>query len=108
MTRKAEPPTLLEMYDEVSVLFTGVVVLAPLLPGFLLCIPGIILFASPLLVLVVVAAVLMLAGAVVAMPYLLVRFLVRRLQAALVARHGAELEPLAELEPVAGVLAEVA
>jgi hypothetical protein len=99
MTGKTETHTPLELFDAVSDLFSGAVVLAPILPGFLLCIPGIILFASPLALLVVVAAVFMLAGTVVAMPYLLVRFLVRRWHGVIVARYRSEVEPLAASLP---------
>lgn len=72
-------PTAFEMLDSVLVLVTGAVVSAPMLPGFVFCIPGLILLTVLVLApLVAAAAVVALAGAVVAIPLLLVRRILSR------------------------------
>ena len=71
---QSDPPTAFEMLEGVLLLITGAVVAAPMLPGFLLCVPALVLFgvlvAGPL---VAAAALAALAGAILAPPYLLVR-----------------------------------
>lgn len=87
MNERAETHTLLELWDEVGTLVTGVVVVAPILPGFLLCVPGLLLFALPFVVAGMAAGLLVLVGWVIAMPYLLVRFLLRRSRSRIVLRQ---------------------
>ena len=68
-----DPPTALDMLDSVLVLVTGAVLAGPMLPGFTLCVAGLIVLAAVVLVPLLAAAVLVaLAAAILAMPYLLV------------------------------------
>jgi hypothetical protein len=67
-------PTAFELLESVLVLITGAVLAAPMLPGFVLTVPALILFAVVVLApLIAAAALVTLAGAIVAIPYLLVR-----------------------------------
>ena len=70
----SDEPTVLEMLESVLLLISGVVVAAPMLPGFTLCVPALILLAIVILVPVLAAAALgTLVVAILAIPYLLVR-----------------------------------
>jgi hypothetical protein len=71
---QSDLPTALEMLESVLVLISGAVVGAPVLPGFIFCVPGLILLAVLVLVpLVAAAALVTLAAAILAITYLLVR-----------------------------------
>ena len=71
---QSDLPTAFEMLESVLLLITGAVVAAPMLPGFTLCVPGLILLAVVVLApLVAVAVLVTLAAAILAIPYLLVR-----------------------------------
>jgi hypothetical protein len=73
---QSELPTAFEMLESVLLLITGAVVAAPMLPGFTLCVPALAAVAVVVLAPVVaVAAVVTLVGAILAVPYLLVRSL---------------------------------
>ena len=70
----SDEPTVLEMLESVLTLITGVVIAAPMLPGFTLCVPALATLAIAVLVPVLaIAALATLVGVVVAIPYLLVR-----------------------------------
>ena len=65
---------MLEMLESVVILIGGAVVAAPMLPGFTLCIPALIVLTVAILVPVLAAVALAtLVGVVLAIPYLLVR-----------------------------------
>jgi hypothetical protein len=86
MTRGSEPPdgpTALEMLEDVFNLVASVAIL--LLPLFILAVPGVILLGLVLIPLAAAAVPVALAGAILALPYLLVRSVRRRL------RRGLEL-----------------
>jgi hypothetical protein len=69
-------PTAFEMLESVLLLITGGVLAAPMLPGFTLCVPGLILLAVVVLVpLIAGAALVTLAAVILAIPYLLVRYI---------------------------------
>ena len=69
--RSGLPPAF-EMVESILLLISGAVLAGPMLPGFLLTVPALILFTVVLLApLVVVAALVTLAGAILAIPYLL-------------------------------------
>lgn len=71
---RPDEPTVLEMLETVVLLITGTVVGAATLPGFTLCIPALIAVTFAVVVPVIAIAVLAtIVGAVVAIPYLLVR-----------------------------------
>ena len=71
---ESDLPTALEMLESVLLLVTGAVLAAPMLPGFLLTVPALILFAVVVIApLIAGAALVTLAGAILAIPYLLVR-----------------------------------
>jgi hypothetical protein len=71
---RSDLPTAFEMLESVLLMITGAVVTAPMLPGFTLCVPGLILLAVVVLTPVAAAAALVtLAAAILAIPYLLVR-----------------------------------
>jgi hypothetical protein len=71
---QSDLPTAFEMLESVLVLITGAVVAAPILPGFTLCVAGLILLAVIVIApLIAAAALVTLAGAILAIPYLLVR-----------------------------------
>lgn len=73
MTR-SDRPTALEMFDSLLPLATGLVLAAPMLPGFVLTVPALITMTVIILTpLVAMAAVVALAAATVAVPVLLVR-----------------------------------
>jgi hypothetical protein len=64
----------LEMLESVLLLITGAVVAAPMLPGFTLCVPALVLLAVVVVApLAAAAALVTLAVATLAIPYLLVR-----------------------------------
>lgn len=70
----SDEQTVLEMLESVLILISGVVVAAPMLPGFTLCVPVLATLAIALIVPVLAAAALAtLVGVVVAIPFLLVR-----------------------------------
>jgi hypothetical protein len=70
----SDPPTAFEMLESVLLLISGAVVGAPMLPGFTLCVPVLVLLAVVVLAsLVAVAALVTLVVAILAIPYLLVR-----------------------------------
>ena len=72
--RTSEPATPLEMGEELLMLVTGVVITAPMLPGFLLCVP--VLGALAFAVIIPLAAVglaFLALGAALAAPVLLFR-----------------------------------
>ena len=70
-----------DMIDGLLVFITGPVLGATLCPGLLLCVPGLILFGAAIAIpIVVLAALAMLLGAITAIPYLLVRGGVRLLR----------------------------
>jgi hypothetical protein len=70
---ESDLPTAFEMFESVLLLITGAVVGAPVLPGFTLCVPGLILLTVVVVApIVAVAALVTLAGAILAIPYLLV------------------------------------
>jgi hypothetical protein len=76
MTDQSDLPTALDMLDTVLVLITGAVLAAPMLPGFVLTVPALILVAVVALApLIAGAALVTLIGAILAMPYLLVRYI---------------------------------
>jgi hypothetical protein len=80
MTRGSEPadgPTALEMLEDVFNLVASVAIL--LLPLFILAVPGVILLGLVLIPLAAAAVPVALAGAILALPYLLVRSVRRRL-----------------------------
>jgi hypothetical protein len=93
MTTSTAPPTLSDFVFEVGDLVTGLVVLAPILPGFLLCIPGLLLAAFVVAVPVIALVLLVLAGSILVMPYFLVRFLVRRWSARTVVKSRTSVGP---------------
>jgi hypothetical protein len=70
----SDPATAFEMLESVLLLISGAVVAAPMLPGFTLCIPVLLLLAVVVLAsLVAAAALVTLVVAILAIPYLLVR-----------------------------------
>ena len=67
-------PTPFELFESVLLLITGAVLAAPMLPGFTLCVAGFTLLAIVLVApLIAAAALIAFAGAILAIPYLLVR-----------------------------------
>jgi hypothetical protein len=71
---QSDLPTALDMLESVLVLITGAVLAAPMLPGFVLTVPALILVAVVALApLIAGAALVTLAAAILAIPYLLVR-----------------------------------
>jgi hypothetical protein len=83
MRDQSDLPTALDMLESVLLLITGAVLAGPMLPGLLLCVPGLIFVAAVVLVpLVAVAALVAFAGAILAMPDLLVRSIRSRRAAA--------------------------
>ena len=68
----SDEPTVLEMLESVVLLITGTVVGAAILPGFTLCVPALVLVGLPLLA---VAALVTVVVGILAIPYLLVRFI---------------------------------
>ena len=87
---RSDLPPALEMVESILVLISGAVPAGPMLPGFLLTVPALILFAVVLLApLVLVAALVTLAGAILAIPYLLFRS-IRSIRSRRAARGGAE------------------
>ena len=84
MTPPPDSPSVSEMLEELSIFPIGLVVAATILPGLTICIPGLILGAAFILVpLAAIALVLVVVGAVVASPFLIVRGI-----HALVERHA--------------------
>ena len=79
---RSDLPTVLEIVGSVSLVPMAVFSCATVAPGFLLCAPGLVLAALfisiPLIAAAAVAALLVLAGGVLATPYLLVRSIRRR------------------------------
>jgi uncharacterized membrane protein YdjX (TVP38/TMEM64 family) len=72
--------SLADTVDGLLVFITGPVLSATLCPGMLLCVPGILLFGAAIaLPLVVLGAIALLLATSTAMPYLLLRTLVRLL-----------------------------
>jgi hypothetical protein len=70
---ESELPTPFEMGESVLLLITGAVLAAPMLPGFTLCVAGLIVLAVVVVAPVVAAAALItLAAAILAIPYALV------------------------------------
>jgi hypothetical protein len=87
-------PPASEIAESVLLLITGAVLAGPMLPGFLLTVPALILFALVVLTpLVAVTTLVTLAGAILAIPYLLVRWIrsirSRRAEAGSGAKHMA-------------------
>jgi hypothetical protein len=81
MSRRSCRSRSAEMIDGILVFITGPVLGATLCPGMFLCVPGLILFGAAIVVpIVVVAALALLLGAIAAMPYPLVRSAVRLLR----------------------------
>ena len=77
----ANEPSFADTIDGILVLITGPVLGATLCPGMVLCLPGLILFGAAIAVpIVVLAALALLCGAITAVPYLLVRSAVRLLR----------------------------
>ena len=71
---QSDLPTAFEMLESVLVLITGAVLAGPMLPGFTLCVAGLMVMAIVVLApLVAAAALVALAAAIAALPYLLVR-----------------------------------
>lgn len=67
-------PTSFEMLESILLLITGTVLAGPMLPGFVLTVPALVVVGVAVLAPVVaVAALVALAGAILAIPYLLVR-----------------------------------
>ena len=70
-------PTAFEMFEGLLLSITGIVVSAPVFPGFLLCVPALVLLTVGVILPLVAAAALValvsLAGAMLVTPYLLVR-----------------------------------
>jgi hypothetical protein len=82
-------PSALEILDSLLPLVTGVVLAAPMFPGFLLTVPALLLATVVVVApLVAIAALAALAGAILAIPYLLVRA-IRSVRA----RWAARMEP---------------
>jgi len=74
MKNRSDPATLGEAWDGMQVFLTGPVLAMGIVPGFLLCVPGLVLFGAALVLpLVLLAIVITLVGAVLAAPFLLVR-----------------------------------
>ena len=87
MTRASNLPTLEQMADESAGLVTMAVIIPTICPGFLLCVPGLVLAVFPVIALAVLAAAGALLVAVAAVPLLAARALARRTRHALVARR---------------------
>jgi hypothetical protein len=66
------------MLDELLIYITMPVIGLTICPGFLLCIPGLVLFIAPLIVLAVLALAAGLAVAAVAAPLVVARAVVHR------------------------------
>ena len=78
---QSDLPTAFEMLESVLLLITGAVISAPILPGFTLCVPVLGMLAVVVVApLVVATALVTLAAAILATPYLLVRLLVRSIR----------------------------
>ena len=79
---RSDLPTVLEIVASVSLVPMAVFSCATVAPGFLLCVPGLLLAALfisiPLIAVAAVGALLALAGGILATPYLLVRSMRRR------------------------------
>jgi hypothetical protein len=79
---RSDLPTVLDILASVSLVPMAVFTCATVAPGFLLCVPGLLLAALfisiPLIAVAAVGALLVLAGGVLATPYLLVRSVRRR------------------------------
>lgn len=74
--KQSDLPTALDMLESVLVLITGAVLAAPMVPGFTLCVAGLIAMAVVVLApLIAAAALVTLVGAILAMPYVLVRYI---------------------------------
>ena len=90
--RRRRNPTFGQMADESAVLVTGIAAGAALMPGFLLCVPGVLfLVVVPLLAIGLVVAAAVLAVALAAGPLLLGWRAARRL------RHGFAAAPSAPI-----------
>jgi hypothetical protein len=93
-----ELPTAFAMVEALLLSITGIAVSAPVLPGFLLCVPAFVFFSLGVIVPLVAAAALVtlaaLAGAVLAMPYLLARSILgRRRRRSLARRKSPPVSP---------------
>lgn len=86
MNTTSETPPVAEMIDTVLELFSGLAIGVLIFPGFLLCVPGLVLAvglaAVPLLAVGALCLVGAVAAAVVALPFLAGRWLVRRVATA--------------------------
>jgi hypothetical protein len=71
-------PTALDVLESVLILITGAALAGPILPGFTLCVAGLIVLAVAVLAPLVVLVTL--AGAILAIPYLVVGS-IRRIRA---------------------------
>jgi membrane protein implicated in regulation of membrane protease activity len=92
MNDRSPHMTLPEAWDEIQVFLTGPVVVGPVLPGLLFCVPGIIFIGAPVVIPLVAFGLLLLAlwivVALIAAPVLLVRALVPHVRALVLAhRH---------------------
>ena len=84
MNAQAESPSWGDLLDAASVFLDGFAVAGPVMPGLLLCAPGLILFAAPVIVLgialAVVTVVIAAAIAVLAIAVVVVTYPVRRMR----------------------------
>src|ERR1700722_4809852 len=99
MRDNTDRPSAPELWDAIMEVVPGALILAPLAPGFLLCVPGLVLFVLVAAAPVVVVMVVGLAGAVCVTPYFLVRFIYRRWHTRSVKTRLAAAEPVAAPSP---------
>jgi membrane protein implicated in regulation of membrane protease activity len=77
-----------DMLDELLIYITMPVIGLTVCPGFLLCVPGLVLFIVPLIVVAVIAVAAGLAVAALAAPLLVTRAVVHRIARTHGARDG--------------------
>ena len=89
---RSDLPTVLDILASVSLVPMAVFSCATVAPGFLLCVPGLVLAALfiiiPLIAVAAVGALLVLTGGVLATPYLLIRSIRRRWAGPLERKHA--------------------
>jgi hypothetical protein len=99
MSEKSQTSSFLEVFDAMVPLAAGIVILGPLAPGFLLCIPGLMLAVFLLAVPVVAIALIALAVSIVAMPFMFVGFLFKRWRSRIVVNSRTSVQPIAASLP---------
>lgn len=94
MTSSPRTPAAGQMYDELSVMITGLVAGAAIMPGFFLCVPGLALALAPLIVLGFLAVLVGLVIVLAVAPLLVAQRVAQRLQDVVAARRERSARPM--------------